>query len=76
MLSFINGYGYKPDFIKDFCLECTNYNFLFYQEALTRLLMTSSFFLNWQNIINQQARARCANKLGWKKNNTRGNRLP
>jgi hypothetical protein len=26
--------------------------------------------LKWQNIINQQARARSTNKLGWKKNKT------
>jgi len=27
------------------------------------------FFLDQQNIINQQARARSTNKLGWKKTN-------
>jgi len=32
----------------------------------------ASFFLNRQNIINQQARARSTNKLGWKKNTMKG----
>jgi len=30
------------------------------------------FFLNRQNITNQQARARRTNKLGWKKNTNKG----
>jgi len=33
-------------------------------------------FFNRPNIINQQARARSTNKLGWRKKNTKGNRLP
>jgi len=34
-----------------------------------------TFFFNRQNIINQQVRARSTNKLGWKKEHTRENRL-
>lgn len=30
------------------------------------------FFLNRQNIINQQVRARRTNKLGWRKNTKKG----
>jgi len=35
-------------------------------------LSLTFFFFNRQNIINQQARARCTNKLGWKKKQIQG----
>jgi sucrose-6-phosphate hydrolase SacC (GH32 family) len=41
------------------------------------ILYTGVFFFEMTNIINQRARARCTNKLGWRKKiTTRGNRLP